>query len=130
MDVQMQIDAAQQALDDELAERKRKHDEEASAMEARAKAARVAHEDFMQKIEAEYSERCQRHKQEMLRLHEEQKETFKLSQAAIAELAAAKKTAAAELEAVKQEVAKQRVQDAAFCYGKVFCFTVYVVSRS
>ena len=108
---QLELDAYQEMMDEQLAEKKRAFEAEAAQLEEQAKARKLAHDQFMRDTERDYSERCRRHKMEMLRLHDEEKQVMAAAQVSLSELKKAKMEATAELEQLKREITKQKMQD-------------------
>ena len=100
--LEREFDAAAQAaeLEEEMGRRKRKMDEE---MDLRL----AEHQRMMERMDRDYNDRCKRHKVEMLRMQDEEKELW-----------GRVKNAQQELNTVKKESNKRRVQACFIC--KVF----------
>ena len=100
--LEKEFDAAAQAaeLEEEMGRRKRKMDEE---MDLRL----AEHQRMMERMDRDYNDRCKRHKVEMLRMQDEEKELW-----------GRVKNAQQELNTVKKESNKRRVQACFIC--KVF----------
>ena len=99
---QLEMDERRRIMDEELAQLKRKHEEEEEVLAERLKQRRLEHENMLASMDREYSQRCVQHKTEMVRMADEAKKAQEMATAA-----------AAQLQTARKDLAKHRVQDRA-----------------